>query len=45
LIGAGIIALIKGVRGKWDQDVKPEDMLGPGGKNPSKPDNDDTDFK
>jgi len=30
LIGAGIISLVKGVRGKWDQDVKPEDMLGPG---------------
>jgi len=29
LIGAGIIALVKGVKGKWDQDVKPEDMLGP----------------
>ena len=33
LIGAGIFALIKGVKGKWDQDVKPEDMVGPG--NPS----------
>jgi len=21
--------LIKGVRGKWDQDVKPQDMVGP----------------
>lgn len=31
LIGAGITALTKGVRGKWDQDVKPEDMVGPGG--------------
>ena len=31
LIGAGIVALIKGVKGHWDQDVKPEDMLGPGG--------------
>ena len=30
LIGSGIISLIKGVRGRWDQDVKPEDMLGPG---------------
>jgi hypothetical protein len=38
LIGAGIFALIKGVKGKWDQDVKPEDMVGPG--NPSKPDAD-----
>ena len=31
LIAAGIISLIKGVKGHWDQDVKPEDMLGPGG--------------
>ena len=29
LIGGGIISLIKGARGKWDQDVKPEDMVGP----------------
>lgn len=33
IIGAGIVSLIKGIRGKWDQDVKPEDMLGPGGQN------------
>jgi len=31
LIGGGIIALIKGYRGKWDNEVKPEEMLGPGG--------------
>lgn len=30
LIAAGIISLIKGVRGDWDQKVRPEDMLGPG---------------
>lgn len=30
LVGAGIAALIKGVKGRWDQDVKPEDMVGPG---------------
>lgn len=29
LIVAGIIALIKGVRGDWDSKVKPEDMVGP----------------
>ena len=29
LIAAGIVSLIKGVKGKWDQDVKPQDMLGP----------------
>ena len=29
-IGAGIISLIKGVKGDWDNKVKPEDMVGPG---------------
>ena len=29
-IGAGIIALVKGVRGNWDNKVKPEDIVGPG---------------
>ncbi len=28
-IGAGIIALVKGARGDWDNKVKPEDMAGP----------------
>ena len=41
LIGGGIISLVKGVKGHWDQDVKPEDMLGPGG--PSKPNSDKSD--
>ncbi len=36
LVGVGIAALVKGVKGRWDQDVKPEDMVGPGG--PSKSD-------
>ena len=41
IIGTGILLLVKGVRGTWDQDVKPEEMLGPGGdKNNS--DNDKT---
>ena len=31
LIAAGVIVLVKGVRGKWDSEVKPEDMVGPGG--------------
>ncbi|MGQ0375881.1 MAG: hypothetical protein ACT4OW_00030 [Nitrososphaerota archaeon] len=35
LIGGGVVSLIKGARGKWDQDVKPQDMLGPG--NPHNP--------
>ena len=40
LVGAGVISLIKGVKGKWDQSVKPQDMLGPGGPPPgSKGDN------
>lgn len=30
LIGAGVASLVKGARGRWDQDVRPEDMLGPG---------------
>ena len=29
LIICGIASLVKGMRGKWDQDVKPEDMVGP----------------
>ncbi len=29
-IAAGIISLIKGVRGDWDNRVKPEDVVGPG---------------
>ncbi len=35
LVGAGIVALIKGAKGRWDQDVKPEDMVGPGGPSDS----------
>ena len=35
IIGAGIFVLIKGVRGKWDQDVKPEDKVGPDSTFPS----------
>ncbi len=31
LLGAGVYALIKGYRGRWDNEVRPEDMLGPGG--------------
>ena len=30
LIICGIASLVKGIRGRWDQDVKPEDMVGPG---------------
>jgi len=38
LIAAGIVLLIKGIKGRWDQDVKPDDMVGPGGSNKSKSD-------
>lgn len=31
LIAAGIAALVKGVRGDWDNRVRPEDMVGPRG--------------
>ena len=27
----GGIALVKGIRGNWDNEVKPEEMVGPGG--------------
>ena len=30
VLGGGIIALVKGVRGDWDSKVKPEDIVGPG---------------
>ena len=33
IISGGVIALIKGVKGKWDQDIKSEEMVGPGGHN------------
>jgi hypothetical protein len=36
LVATGIISLVKGVKGKWDQDVKPEDMVGPGSPDSSK---------
>lgn len=29
-IASGVISLIKGVRGDWDNRVKPEDIVGPG---------------
>ena len=30
---AGIISLVKGVKGDWDNRVRPEDMVGPGNNN------------
>jgi len=41
IISAGVLALIKGVKGTWDQDVKPEEMLGPGGDSKDPKNNDD----
>jgi len=29
LTACGIASLVKGIKGRWDQDVKPEDMVGP----------------
>ena len=29
LIGGGAIVLYKGIRGKWDQNVKSDEMVGP----------------
>jgi len=34
IIIAGVLMLIKGAKGNWDQNVKPEDMVGPGSENP-----------
>ena len=39
ILAAGGLALLKGIRGTWDNDVKPEEMLGPGGDKKS-PDDD-----
>lgn len=35
LIGGGVFFLVKGVRGRWDQDVKQQDKLGPDSSFPS----------
>jgi hypothetical protein len=32
ILGAGGVILYKGIRGKWDHDVKDDEMVGP--KNP-----------
>lgn len=29
LIGTGVFVLVKGTRGKWDQNVKSDEMVGP----------------
>src|SRR3990172_3101581 len=39
LVGAGVVSLVKGVKGRWDQDVKPEDMVGPSHPKSDEPSN------
>ena len=43
LIACGIISLIKGIRGGWDQDVTPEDMVGPSGSFDTRDESDNSD--
>ena len=43
LIVCGIIALVKGMKGSWDQNVKPEDMVGPGSSFDTRDESDDSD--
>jgi hypothetical protein len=43
LIICGSLAMIKGVRGTWDQSVKPEDVVGPGNSFDTKDEPKDTD--
>ena len=43
LITCGIVSLIKGIKGGWDQDVKPEDMVGPGNSYDTRDEPDDSD--
>ena len=35
ILAAGGISLVKGIKGSWDNDVKPEEMMGPGGNKKS----------
>ena len=43
LIVCGIISLVKGMKGRWDQNVKPEDMVGPGSSFDTRDNPDDSD--
>ena len=43
LIVCGIASLVKGTKGRWDQDVKPEDMVGPGNSFDTRGEPDDCD--
>ncbi len=42
LIVCGIISLVNGIKGRWDQDVKPEDMVGPGSSFDTRDESDDS---
>ena len=43
LIVCGIVSLVKGTKGRWDQDVKPEDIVGPGSSFDTRDESDDSD--
>ena len=43
LIVCGIVSLVKGMKGSWDQNVKPEDMVGPGSSFDTRDEPDDSD--
>ena len=45
LIICGIASLVKGIKGRWDQDVKPEDMVGPSSSFDTRDGPDDSDQK
>ena len=45
LIASGIASLVKGIKGRWDQDVKPEDMVGPSSSFDTRDGPDDSDQK
>ncbi len=40
-VGSGIIALIKGMKGDWDNKVNPDDMVGPNRNQNERPDESD----
>ena len=42
-IVCGIVSLVKGMKGRWDQNVKPEDMVGPGSSFDTRDEPDDSD--
>ena len=44
LIACGIVSLVKGMKGSWDKNVKPEDMVGPGSSFDTRDEPDDSDY-